>query len=990
MGSTKARSGSLLRDILSKRRGDLSTKKVAFDGTMDEPPALTAVIACEVVEASLQPPIPNRASILASLHEQTASSGMPIDRARGVILSVLKCTLNEGRATIRAHFDAHHRGDHCVRQIARLTDALIQALADFTLQRVYPTAELTKAERLVIAATGGYGRGEMAPCSDVDLLFLLPYKRTPRVEQVVEYMLYLLWDLGWKVGHAVRSIDECIRLSLDDMTIRTSLLEARFLWGEAELFADLKRRFGREVIGVSGSVGAFVDAKMAERKERHRKIGDSRYMLEPNVKEGKGGLRDLQTLFWIAKYAYQVDRVDGLVEKGWLLPEEAQRFAKAENFLWSARCQLHYLLGRQEDRLTFDVQAEMARRLGYTEHAATNAVERFMKHYFMVAKDVGDLTRIFCANLEQESKRAPRFAFLRRVFAKADIGGFKLDAGRLNVASDRHFKDQPLDMIRLFHVAQEHDLDIHPNALRAITRALSAIGPKLRDDQEANRLFLELLCSRKDPELALRRMNDAGVLGRFVPDFGRIVGMMQFDMYHYFTVDEHTLFALGMLHRIESGALRDELPLASEAIHSLNSRRALYAAMLCHDIAKGRGGDHSILGAKVAEKLCPRLGMSEEETETVVWLVRWHLAMSETAFKRDLDDETTLRGFVDRVQSLERLKLLLCLTVADIRAVGPNRWNGWKAALLRQLYRKAEERISGVAGPEALEARVAHVQERLTPLLADWDETDRTEHLARGYPGYWLSFSPEHLAHHARLIRTAERERQPLSLDIRIDRARGVTEATVYTGDHPGLFSRLAGAMALVGADIVDARIFTMANGMALDVFTLQAQGGGSFDSSDKLARLSVMVERALAGDVRLTEELAKRQPQGQNPRARAFKTPARVIIDNAAAANHTVIEVNGRDRPGLLFHLTRALTQANVQISSAKISTYGNVAIDVFYVKDVFGLKITHDSKLAELRRALMGALADPEVEVETGKGGPRSPRRRTAASSNQDVLTS
>ncbi|WP_240002547.1 [protein-PII] uridylyltransferase [Oleisolibacter albus] len=917
------------------------------------------------------PALPGRAAVNRRLAKLVADNGdRSSDHLRSPLLSTLKAVLEEGRTAIRTAFETNHRGDLCVHATAVLTDTIVQCLADFALEHVYPAAEPTKAERLAIAATGGYGRAEMAPFSDVDLLFLLPYKRTPRVEQVVEYMLYLLWDLGWKVGHAVRSVDECLRQAGEDMTIRTSLLEARFLWGERALFTELKRRFQKEVM--TNSTTAFIEAKLEERNSRHRKIGDSRYMLEPNVKEGKGGLRDLQTLFWIAKYAYQVEEVEELVAKGVLLAEEAQRFAKAQTFLWTTRCEMHYQTGRQEDRLTFDIQAGIARHLGYTNHAGTSDVERFMKHYFMVAKDVGDLTRILCAALEQEKRRGPRFAFLRRAFTRNEVEGFALEAGRLNVKADRHFRTHPLDMIRLFHVAQVHDLDIHPHALRAITRALSAIGPKLREDAEANRLFLEILTSRKDPEIALRRMNEAGVLGRFVPDFGRIVGMMQFDMYHHFTVDEHTLFALGILHTIETGALKDEVPLASEVIHTINSRRALYVALLCHDIAKGRGGDHSILGAKVAEKLCPRFGMSEEETETVAWLVRWHLAMSHNAFKRDLDDEQTIKAFVDLVQSPERLKLLLCLTVADIRAVGPGRWNGWRATLLRQLYRRSEERISGRIEGEGRDGRLVAVHEDLAADLPDWTREEIDAHLSRGYASYWLSFNRQTLVRQARLIREAERTQAPLTMDTRVDHGRGITEIMVYTPDHAGLFSRLAGILALAGADIVDARIFTMTNGMALDVFTVQAAGGGSFDRPDKLARLYSLADKALAGELRLAEELSRRRP-ALTPRTRVFRVPPRVLIDNTVSKAHTVIEVNGRDRPGLLYDVTRALTQLNLQIASAKISTYGSLAVDVFYVKDVFGLKITHDRRLADIRAALLKALEDAEAEAK-----PAKPRKR------------
>ena len=470
---------------------------------------------------------------------------------RPYVLSALRDALEQGRVEVRRRFEAGGSGTDCVRQNAYLMDQVIRALADHAANGIYPAANPTAGELFAIAAVGGYGRGEMAPFSDVDLLFMLPYKRTPRVEQVFEYMLYILWDLGLKVGHAVRSVDECMRQAKADVTIRTSLLEARFLHGEEKLFNELRRRFAKEI--VAGTGPAFIEAKLEERDARHRRLGDSRYVLEPNIKEGKGGLRDLQTLFWIAKYYYKVDDVSELLDKHVLLAEEVAKFAKAQDFLLTVRCHLHYVAGRGEDRLTFDVQADISRRLGYTDHAGLIGVERFMKHYFLVAKDVGDLTRIFCANLEAEAKRLPRFSLLRLAQARKDIEGFLLDGERLNIRYDRQFKDNPLDTIRLFHVAQVHGLDIHPNALRALTRALGVVGTKLRADPEANRLFLEMLTSHKDPEVPLRRMNDAGVLGRFVPDFGRIVAQMQYDMYHVFTVDEHTLFALGILYDIEFG-----------------------------------------------------------------------------------------------------------------------------------------------------------------------------------------------------------------------------------------------------------------------------------------------------------------------------------------------------------------------------------------------------------------------------------------------------
>ncbi|HYD97745.1 MAG TPA: HD domain-containing protein, partial [Alphaproteobacteria bacterium] len=391
------------------------------------------------------------------------------------------------------------------------------------------------------------------------------------------------------------------------------------------------------------------------------------------------------------------------------------------------------------------------------------------------------------------------------------------------------------------------------------------------------------------------------------------------------------------------------------------SRRALYAAILLHDIAKGRGGDHSVLGARVAAKVCPQWGLTSEETETVAWLVRWHLAMSDAAFKRDLEDPQTLADFVALVTSPERLRLLLVLTTADISAVGPGRWNNWKATLLGHLYARAEEMLSGGLAAGGRDQRVAGVQAAVRERLRDWSDADFAAHAARGYPAYWLACDPETLAHQARLVREAERAGQALTVESRIDRGRAVTEITVYTPDHPGLFARLAGAMAVSGATIVDAKIFTMTNGMALDVFSVQDAGGGAFDSADKLARLAVMIERALEGKLRVADELAKRKPN-YPVRARVFNVAPRVLIDNTASNTHTVIEVNGRDRIGLLHDLTRALSGLSLQISSAKISTWGQRVVDVFYVKDVFGLKVTHQAKLDQTRRTLLEALAEPE----------------------------
>ncbi|MFN3076571.1 MAG: [protein-PII] uridylyltransferase, partial [Alphaproteobacteria bacterium] len=753
----------------------------------------------------MRPDIPNQREIIdrravqASLYAVADDTTRPRQAQRAAVLALLKSALGQGFATIRQRFEAGtSTGAEAVRANSFLMDQLVRVLHDFATERVFSAGVRTTGEHLAIVAVGGYGRGDLSPFSDLDLLFLLPYKVTPLAEQVVEYMLYMLWDLGLKVGHSTRTIEECIRQAKLDTTIRTAMLEARWVWGVQSLYADLRARFQNEV--VRGTGNEFVETKLGERDARHERLGDTRYVLEPNIKEGKGGLRDLHTLFWILRYLYGVSDADQLVTLGVLPQDAASKFLKAQNFLWTTRCHLHYLTGRPEERLTFDVQQEIGRRMGYTDHAGSRGVERFMKHYFLIAKDVGDLTRIICAVLEEQHRRKPRLSFSLLSFRKRQIDGFDVKSGRLEVLTPDAFAREPIKLIQLFHTSHVHEIDIHPSTLGLVTQNLNRIS-RLREDPEANRLFLEILTSRKSQEVTLRLLNESGVFGRFLPDFGRVVAQMQYDMYHVYTTDEHTIRAIGVLHQMEGGAVEGEMSLTCQLIHQIQSRRALFVATLLHDIAKGRGGDHSELGARVALKLGPRLGLTAEETDTVSWLVRSHLVMAKIAFKRDIDDLKTVEDFVKIVQSPERLRLLVILTCADIRAVGPNAWNGWKATLLRELFHRADEAMSGAVAVQARDHRVAEAREAVRRNLADWPVEAVEAHLARGYPSYWLGFDTETLVRHARLVHEAEAEAEGrgLTIETRLDEARHGTEITIYTGDHPGLFAQMAGAIAVAG-----------------------------------------------------------------------------------------------------------------------------------------------------------------------------------------------
>lgn len=910
-------------------------------------------------------PVLNAAALEAALEALYGEDANP-ERLRPLLLDELRSRLQDMRTELRNRFEAGTNGFDIARAASQGHDILLRALYTFATERLFRASNPTAGEHLAVVAVGGYGRGELAPHSDLDLLFVLPYKQTPFSEQVVEYLLYVLWDLGLKVGHAVRSIDDCIRLAKADSTIRTAILESRFIAGDEALYEKMRGRFLQNVL--AGATMEFIDAKLTERDARHQRLGDSRYVLEPNIKDGKGGLRDLHTLFWIAKAVYQVDDPDALVPLGVLTAHEATRFDRALRFLWNVRYHLHYLANRAEERLTFDVQPEISRRMGYVDRGHVRGVERFMKHYFLVAKDVGDLTRIFCAYLESQQKRRPRFRFPWMTASRID--GFIVDGNRLNVEGEDAFEKDPLRMIRLFHVAQEKGLDVHPYALRLITQNLKRIDHRVRESRDASRLFLEILTSRKDPERALRRMNEAGVLGRLLPEFGRIVAQMQYNMYHVHTVDEHSIFAIGVMHGVEQGRFHEAMPLSTEIVDKVLSRRALYLAILLHDIAKGRPGDHSVVGAEIAARVCRRLRVTEEEKETVVWLVRYHLLMSATAFQRDTNDPEAIKAFVDAVQSPERLRLLLLLTVADIRAVGPDVWNAWKASLLRALYLRAEEVMSGGMMAQVTEARVGAALKDLRAGLSDWTETTFNEFCKRGFAAYWLAYPVETLARQARLMQVADEKGELLSVETHVDPARDITEVTIYTADHPGLFSWLAGALSVAGANIVDAKIFTMKNGMALDTFWLQSISGKPFDKPKLTETLTRLIKETLAGRLLPVKELARHK--GLPSRTRIFTVAPRVLIDNKASYHFTVIEVNGRDRPGFLYDVTRALTGLNLQIGSAHIMTYGERAVDVFYVKDIFGMKIEHEAKLKEIRERLLDAVE--------GQESPPTPARAAA----------
>jgi [protein-PII] uridylyltransferase len=872
---------------------------------------------------------------------------------RAAAVTLLRDAQQRGRAEIADAFaKAPFEARAMTSAYCFLTDELVRNALRVALEYLHPKHSPTENERLSVIGVGGYGRGEMAPFSDVDLLFVIPYKATAWSESVIESMLYMLWDLKLKVGHATRTIRECVRLGTEDFTIQTSLLESRFIAGDAEQAKRLDKSLKKELFATAGR--SFIEAKLGERDVRHRKQGE-RYVVEPNVKEGKGGLRDLQSLFWIAKHIYRVETAADLIGVGVFRRDEYDTFVAAENFLWAVRGHLHLLSGRPTEQLTFDMQVSVAEAMGYSDTSGRQAVEVFMQAYFRHATAVGDLTRIFLTKLEAIHLKAE--PLLDRIFRRRPRvrDGYDVVHNRIAIADDAAFLSDKLNMLRIFEEALRTGMLIHPDAMRLIKANLSLIDEDMRENPEAQRIFFDLLLRHGNPERALRRMNELGVLSTFIPEFEPIVAMMQFNMYHAYTVDEHIIKCIAHLAQIEKGELQEDLPVASSILKRGVNRKVIYTALLLHDIAKGRPEDHSILGAKMARKIAPRLGLSRADVDTVEWLVRYHLLMSDMAQKRDIADPRTVRDFAKAVQTVKRLDLLCVLTVCDIRGVGPNTWNNWKAVLIRALYRQTKRALQ--TGLEDLnrENRGNEAKKALREALSDWPRKDLQAETARHYPPYWQGL---HITAHiafANLLRDIKDDE--IRIDLHPDEDRDATRACFVMADHPGIFARLAGALALVGANVVDARSYTTKDGFVTDAFWIQDADGNAYEAA-RLPRLRQMIAKTLKGEIKAREALKSRDKIKK--REKAFRVPTHITFDNEGSEIYTIIEVDTRDRPGLLYDLTRTLSESNVYIANAVIATYGEQVVDTFYVKDMFGLKYYTESKQRTLERRLREAIAE------------------------------
>ena len=901
------------------------------------------------------------APALAGRLEAMWKEGLGEARFRAEAAKLLREERSAGMVRIRERFLASdHGGLRAARWVAELTDGIVRIVHDVSVRLVHPAQGGGNGSEFAVVAVGGYGRGEMAPFSDVDLLFLTPPKASQRAKSCIESILYILWDMRLKVGSAVRDVEACVQLGQEDMTIRTTLLETRLVCGNARLLEELDKKAFEDLFRKAGR--SFIETKLAERDERHEVAGGSRYLLNPNIKDGKGGLRDLQTLFWLAKCLHGPMALAEFVRKGIFDPDEAAALAEAERNLWTWRFHLHLAAGRAEERMHFEHQEGIAEALGFWNESGLRPVERFMREYYRTAKIVGDLTRIFCAALEEREEKAPPLkgrlmAWLGRGKANqvTELDGFRVLNGRLAFEKEEQVLEDPGSMVRIFHISHEREMDIHPDADRLIAQNFFRINDRVRNDPEVNRLFLEILTSKRNPIRPLRRMSETGVLGLFLPEFDHVIGLMQFDLYHHYTVDEHTLKTIEALALIEQGDRGGAHPLATSLIGAVRQRRELYVALLFHDIGKGMGGDHSEKGAEIATRLCPRLGLDEEEAETVVWLVRYHLLLNSTAQRRDLADPATIRNVAEIVQERQRLALLLILTVCDMTSVAPDYWNEWKAQLLRDLHHATLSLLtSGQAAPDS-DFRAAEAKEQLLPRLAEFPR-DRVDAFLDVFgPTFWIGLDADTSSDIGRLAFTHVSGTP--SIRVSSDKLRRAVKVCVYTADRPALLADLAGEIAAAGYTVVEVRSYVSKDSMSALVFWMQPAFSGTRQNRTTFNTIQNRLQNAVASGT-VSRPPARRRVQAISE---GLRVPTRVRIDNGASELHTLIEVAARDRPGLLADLTRAMHSANANVASAVVTTYGARAVDSFYVKNSYGLKISSEAALRDIEEKVRAASEAP-----------------------------
>ena len=857
-----------------------------------------------------------------------AVSGTAATAAGRLDVAAWRTRLRDGREALRDAFLARRGTTALLREHARLVDGV--------LRDVWAVAGLPRGAALV--AVGGYGRGQLFPHSDVDVMVLLPHPAAASTGEVVERFLLVLWDAGLEVGHAVRTVDECVAEMTGDVTIRTSLLEHRLVAGNRRLYAAFA-----DAVHAALDVRAFYEAKTLEQQQRHLKHHDAAYNLEPNVKESPGGLRDLQTVVWIARAAGLGRNWKELAQRGLITADEARDVARQERFLSSIRMRLHYLAGRREDRLVFDLQNALAGQLGLADTPAKRASEQLMQRYYRAARLVRQVNTILLQNLHAKLFPIPS--------EPVPIDGeFVAIDELLHVRDERLFERRPGAMLDAFARMQDHPelKGMSARTLRALWRNRHRIDAAFRRDPQNRAAFIRLLRAKRGIVHELRRMNLYDVLGHYLPPFGRIVGQMQHDLFHVYTVDEHILMVIRNLRRFAEAQHAHEYPFCSQLIADFERREVLYLAGLFHDIAKGRGGDHSTLGARDALRFCRDHGVPAEDGALVAWLVEQHLAMSSTAQKQDISDHAVVRAFAAKVGTLRRLTALYLLTVADIRGTSPKVWNAWKAQLLEDLFHAARRVIEGSGAAAALEDTLTerqHEARRLLNLHAVpagaeatlWKQLDTA---------YFQRHSADEIAWHARHLHWRVDRDAPVVKARTLPNGAGV-QVLVYLPDQKELFARVCGFLGRTGLSILEAKVHTTRHGYALDTFLVHDPQNPGATYRDAIAYLEHELTRILAEQAPVLPP----EPGRVSRRVRHFPLSPQVQMFPDDKGTHYILEIVAADRTGLLARIAYVLAKANVNVVSAKINTLGERAEDVFLID---GARLHDEQALLRLETVL------------------------------------
>ncbi len=857
-------------------------------------------------------------------------------------------------AHYRKQIEQEHRGgasgSDVVSAITAMTDTLVLKLFNSILTDLSADRRLPE---MVLVAVGGYGRAELNPFSDIDIMFLHSGKNSQSVEEISQKLLYFLWDMRLDVGYSVRTISDCIEMGRSDSTVRTAMLDSRFLAGSDSLFREFWKTFQAQL--VSKNSDSFISDKLQEIETRRGKYGSSVYILEPNIKESEGGLRDIQTAIWVAKLKYKITAMRELVIKGILSEEELEAFAAAKSYLWRLRNELHYLSVRKNDQITFDAQSSLAALCGFQDRGKSLAVEEFMRNYYLQATRTEHLSASLIARCRRRDEGAGKILgyFIRRPLGE----GLFVVRGELVVPDETVVDNNPLVLMKIFEYAQRQGARLAVDTKSLVRRRLDLVNDKFRRSKEVNSSFFNILGHKSVVE-TLQLMHHLEFLNHFIPEFERIYCKVQYDIYHIYTVDTHSLFCVEEIVKLYNGEHANDLPELTALAKSIEKRELLLLAVLLHDIGKGEGGGHAEKGALLCRTIARRMGLSKEESERLEFLVRQHLLFAHISQRRDLHDERMIIDFARQMESSENLKMLYLLTYADVKGVGPDVWSDWKKMLFKELFEKTYQVLErGDFRLEASSERVKGVRRKVVTLLENELPLPAIkEELKALTTRQTLSNSPEEIAAQIRVLQRLDSE--SLIIQISHQPELGFSNFTIATRDLPALFSKITGVMAANGINILGAQIHTSSNGKVLDILHVNSPQGFIITDENRWKRIRDDMHSVLEGKVRVQTLVDRRKSSIYSAAKSKPKFPTSVEIDNEVSVDYSVIDIYAHDTVGLLYRITATLSELGLYIGVAKISTKVDQVVDVFYVRDIFGQKITSVEKLAEIKNRLIAAI--------------------------------